>query len=118
MQAEPISGLFSPLFLVRGGLFPQGERGEVFRLNRFSRAISTPFAFEVKKGFNLEKFLEGAFQIIGGAELKEVILLFHPSIALMIEEVRWHPTQTLKRERDGHLLFTVKVAEPKEVLWW
>ena len=72
----------------------------------------------MKKGFNLEKFLEGAFQIIGGTELKEVVLLFHPFIALMIEEVRWHPTQTLKRERDGHLLFTVKVAEPREVLWW
>lgn len=96
----------------------QEKEVRLFRLNGFSRVNLTPFTFEIKKGFNLESFLEGAFQVIGGTELKEVVVRFEPSIAPMIAEVMWHPTQNLKREKDGHLLFTVRVAEPREVLWW
>lgn len=95
------------------------EKGvRLFRLNRFTRANLTPFSFEIQKEFPLEFFLESAFQVIGGTDLKEVVIKFEPSIASLIEEVVWHPTQKLKKTRNGRLLFSVKVAEPREVLRW
>ncbi|MCR4428003.1 MAG: WYL domain-containing protein [Caldiserica bacterium] len=90
----------------------------LYRLNRFSRANLTPFSFCVQDGFNLDSFLESAFQVIGGTDLKEVVVKFEPSIAPLIQEVVWHPTQELKKTRDGYLLFSVRVAEPREVLRW
>jgi len=48
----------------------------------------------------------------------EVVLRFHPKLAMRVRETRWHPSQRIEEQADGHVLWRALVAEPQEMLPW
>lgn len=48
----------------------------------------------------------------------EVVLRFHPRVAMRVREGRWHRGQALEAQPDGYLLWRARVAEPREMLPW
>lgn len=48
----------------------------------------------------------------------EVALRFHPKVAMRVRETRWHPSQRIEEQADGHVLWRAQVAEPQEMLPW
>ena len=48
----------------------------------------------------------------------EVVLRFHPRVAMRVQESRWHRGQQIEVQPDGYLIWRAKVAEPQEMLPW
>lgn len=72
------------------------------------------------KSFSLEKLRKDRFGIFGHPSLKprRVVLRFSPDIAETIAERIWHPTQKLKRNKDGSVTLTMSVPISDELLGW
>ncbi|GAB4327809.1 MAG: transcriptional regulator [Candidatus Zixiibacteriota bacterium] len=70
--------------------------------------------------FSLENLKENRFGIFGHSDLKpeKVVLKFRPDIADVVAERIWHPTQKLKRHRDGSLTLTMTVVISDELRSW
>lgn len=86
-----------------------------FKLDRLETAVVLEDAFTVPESFDLESHLASGWRIMAGQEIEEVILKFTPIVTPHIHERNWHPTQTLKKTRDGGCVLTVRVAQPEEM---
>ncbi|MBM4443738.1 MAG: WYL domain-containing protein [Chloroflexi bacterium] len=59
-----------------------------------------------------------ANEFLGSSWALRPKLRFAPSIARTREETAYHPSQVLKKSRDGSAMMTLKVAEAVELLAW
>ncbi|HUT55678.1 MAG TPA: WYL domain-containing protein [bacterium] len=73
--------------------------------------------FAYPKDYRPEQMLDGAFGIFSGPA-KTFKLKFSPALADYIACRRWHKSQTFRRQKDGSLLMTLKVADTEEVRSW
>ena len=62
--------------------------------------------------------LKNAFSHFMGKDAEEVLIRFRGSSIKYIQESLFHNSQKIEMEDSGAMLYTVCVAEPKEVLWW
>lgn len=75
--------------------------------------------YDLPADFDPRRLLRDAWGIwYTDEEPVEVVLRFHPRVALRVKETRWHPSQQLEERGDGYLLWRVRVAEPQEMLPW
>lgn len=70
--------------------------------------------------FSLESLRQGRFGIFGfeGMKPEKVVLKFSKEIAEVVAERNWHPSQKLKRHRDGSLTMELKVVISDELRSW
>jgi|GEM_PF-1096893 len=90
-----------------------------FRISRIKEVHPTGMCLApqtVDDGFYRE--LGNAFQYFMGPEAHEVVIRFKGRAVEYISETLWHPTQEIIPDGKDGILFKVKVAEPKEVIWW
>jgi predicted DNA-binding transcriptional regulator YafY len=90
-----------------------------FRVSRIDEVRPTGMLFP--QSLDNQEFyqeLNNAFTAFIGPEAKEIKVKFTGSAAKYVEEGLWHHSQEIKRINKDEILFTVKVAEPKEVEWW
>ncbi len=93
---------------------------KVFRLSRVSKVENTGLSIQWRPGddgdFAQKKL--NAFGAFIGDVAKKVVVRFSGEAAHYVAERRWHPSETQERQPDGSLIYTVKVAEPMEVVRW
>jgi len=90
-----------------------------FRINRISSIEPTGISRTVRipdDGFYLK--LKNAFQAFLGDEAHTVKVRFKGEASVFVRENVWHQSQRIEVTGDKEIVFTVKVAEPREVLWW
>lgn len=120
--------IFSPYFIepyavgqtahVIGWREPPGAV-RTFKIERLRSAQILPDRYEVPVDFNPKALLRDAWGIwFSEKEPVEVVLRFHPSVAMRVKESRWHHSQQIEEQSDGYLLWQAWVAEPKEMLPW
>lgn len=93
----------------------------MYRLNRVQEAAIVPdSAFEVRADYSFKQRHQHAFSIYPGDDPVTVRIRFNQQKAPYIEEVCWHPSQTITPdpEHPGSIIFEVRAAYPKEVVWW
>ncbi len=99
------------------GLF-KGIR--TFHIGRILEEQLTVMHYEIPKSFSLDRYLRNAWCLIPepGPD-SDVEIRFSPLVAQNVAEVRWHKTQQIeKNERDGSLIFRVRVSGLNEISWW
>ncbi len=69
-------------------------------------------------GFDPRTHAKEAFGITGGEKPMKVRLLFEPKLAVYISERQWHPSQVLKRCRDGRVELRLETTGRKELVRW
>ena len=74
--------------------------------------------FKVDYEFDAEQHIKDAFGISRGEKPFKVRLLFDAKIATYIEERVWHPTQKMKRRRNGSLEMQFETTGWKELVRW
>ena len=76
--------------------------------------------FHRKKDFSLEKLRAGRFGIFGceGLQPQKVVLRFQPTIADVVAERVWHPSQQLTHNDDGSLTMTLNTIVSDELRSW
>lgn len=95
------------------------ERWKVFRISRIEEIEPTGISINWRPGED-DGFLEkqrNAFDAFLGEKAYAVTLRFTGQARHYIRERQWHPSQELKEEANA-LIFTVRVAEPMEVIRW
>lgn len=91
------------------------------KLERIQRIelIKPPRRYTIPPDFDPRETLADAWGIwYTEEEPVEVILRFHPRVALRVKETQWHPNETVEEQPDGSLLWRARIAEPREMLPW
>jgi len=90
-----------------------------FKIERLRSAQLLQERYEIPADFDPRALLRNAWGIwYSEAEPVEVVLRFHPRVAMRVRESRWHRGQALEAQPDGYLLWRARVAEPREMLPW
>jgi predicted DNA-binding transcriptional regulator YafY len=93
----------------------QTER--IFAVERIRELRMLALRFQVRAGFDPERYLERAWGIVQG-EVVPVRVVFSRSAARYIRDRLWHPTQRLRELSDGRLEVTLRVADTLELRRW
>jgi predicted DNA-binding transcriptional regulator YafY len=96
------------------------SRGAVrtFKLLRIIELALTPDTFEAPEPGAIQEAMERAWGVIADQEEVEVALRFDPSIAALVTETTWHPSQQISREPDGSVLWRGRVSGTIEIRRW
>lgn len=110
------------IWFIEGGIYLIGychNRKEVrtFLVDRIRAIKKTDLKFEIIKGFSFEDYIKDAFRVIRD-ELVEVKVRFDKIVAPTILEKIWHPSQRIKKNRDGSLDVTFQVGGIQEIKFW
>lgn len=120
--------IFSPYFIepyavgqtahVIGYREPPGAV-RTFKIERLRSAQILSDEYDIPGDFDPKVLLRDAWGIwFSERDPVEVVLRFHPSVAMRVKESRWHHSQQIEQQPDGYLLWRARVAEPQEMLPW
>ena len=96
------------------------KHGEVrmFRLNRIRDIKPTDKIVPVRGDYSFSERHKWSFSVFTGGKPQPVRVKFGKRIALYIRESPWHPSQRITDLPGGDIILELKVAEPREVMWW
>jgi len=120
--------VFSPYFIepyavgqtahVIGLREPPGKV-RTFKIERLRSATILAERYEIPEDFDPAELLRDAWGIwYSDNDPVEVVLRFHPRVAMRVQESRWHHSQQVENQSDGHLVWRAQVAEPQEMFSW
>ncbi|MCS6843457.1 MAG: WYL domain-containing protein [Caldilineales bacterium] len=90
-----------------------------FKIERLRSAQILHDRYEIPPSFDPKALLRDAWGIwYTEAEPVEVVLRFHPRVAMRVRESRWHRAQQVETQSDGYLIWRARVAEPQEMMPW
>jgi predicted DNA-binding transcriptional regulator YafY len=89
-----------------------------FRLGRILDLSLTPDTFEPADAGMIQEALGRAWGVIADQEEVEVVLRFDPSVAALVTETAWHPTEQVSREADGSVVWRGRVPGTVEIRRW
>ncbi len=90
-----------------------------FKVERIERVEALRDVYDIPEDFDPRDLLADAWGIwYTDNEPVEVVLKFHPRVAQRVKETRWHRSQKLEEQGDGSILWSARVAEPREMLNW
>lgn len=101
------------------GLREPPGKVRTLKIERIRSAQITHDRYEIPGDFDPSALLRDAWGIwFSDAEPVEVVLRFHPRVALRVKETRWHASQRVEEQPDGALLWRARVAEVQEMVPW
>ena len=95
------------------------KRGDIrlFAIDRIETLTVCEETFEVPAGFDAEAFMDASFGVFQGSP-QTVCIRFQPDVVGYVKEKVWHPSQSISLQKDGSILFSVKVAGIQEIKRW
>ncbi|MFP4657131.1 MAG: helix-turn-helix transcriptional regulator [Desulfonatronovibrionaceae bacterium] len=96
------------------------DRQEIrcFKICRINEVKFTGLTFTGYRDYDFSVQHQNSFGIYSGQKPQQVQVWFSPRAALYIREELWHHSQVIAQNPDGSIYYTVRVSEPREVLWW
>jgi predicted DNA-binding transcriptional regulator YafY len=93
-----------------------------FRIGRIESIRMTDETYTIPPNFDANKYFSPAWGVSVEGEVKTIRLWFDRGVARLVEETVWHPSQVLKRQKDGSMVMTLQVMDTIEffhwILWW
>lgn len=74
--------------------------------------------FLIPPDFDIESYLQKGWRIMRYGRPVEVILKFSKDVARWMKRKKWHPTQSIKEQADGSLIFKVRLNGHEEIKHW
>lgn len=110
------------LIFYKGGLYLLGyahnrKALRTFAVERINRIRVEKERFEMPEEFRPEEQLKSAFGIVEEKAMT-VKVRFSPQIAHAVGDRLWHPTQKIRRERDGSALLSFTAGGRMEIISW
>lgn len=94
--------------------------GEIrnFKIERIQDIRLTSDQYTIPADFDANRYFGSAWGIVVEGEPQTVRLRFDSSIARIIKETAWHPSQALKTGKDGSVTLTLRVSNTVELRSW
>lgn len=90
-----------------------------FKMDRILSAFLSGEPFEIPASFNDEQLLKHAWGIwYGDKDPITVKLRFSPAVTRRVKESIWHPLEKVEEAADGGCIWSVEIAEWREMLPW
>ncbi|HQX17052.1 MAG TPA: CRISPR-associated helicase Cas3' [Anaerolineales bacterium] len=90
-----------------------------FKMDRILSAFLSGETYEIPESFNDEQLLKHAWGIwVGGKDPVTVKLRFSPVVTRRVKESIWHPLEKVEDAEDGGCIWSVDIAEWREMLPW
>lgn len=90
-----------------------------FKMDRILSAVLSGETFEIPESFDDEELLKHAWGIwYGNKEPEQVKLRFSPAVTRRVKESIWHPLAKVDDTEDGGCIWSVDIAEWREMLPW
>ncbi len=74
--------------------------------------------YVIPESFNMEDYFKPSWQIVRYGKPVDVVLWFSKDVARWIKRRKWHPSQQIEENKDGSLIFKVKLEGTEEIKWW
>jgi predicted DNA-binding transcriptional regulator YafY len=123
-KKQSTSYLVDPYTLLfhKGGLYLLGyahnrQALRTFAVERITRVIREKERFELPDDFRPEEKLRKAFGIVE-EEAVPVRVRFSPVVAHAVRDRVWHPTQRVRKEKDGSVVISFEAGGVMEILSW
>jgi proteasome accessory factor B len=115
LAIEP-SALTHALYLI--GYDESKKARRTYKVERILSAALTPASFKPPEGESPAREMLKAWDVIADEDPVKVVIRFSPAVAKRAAETRWHPSQTLEKQKDGSLLWHGQVAGMREIRIW
>ena len=89
----------------------------MFAVERIHRVDLTDDRFDMPSDFSWEAQSRRLFGLIE-EQPKTVRVWFSPDVAYLLKERQWHPTQSLKQQKDGSVVVTFQAGGLDEIATW
>lgn len=89
-----------------------------FKVERVERIGVTEESYAIPADFDANEYFRGALGIAVEGQVQTIKLKFSPAIARLMEETIWHPSQTVKKLKNGSVVITLKVSNTYELVNW
>lgn len=120
-ERRRVQGLHLGCFDNQWYLFGQDQvRGALrtFVLGRMSAARNTRKRFAPPASFDLAGLLAGSFGVFSGLPTETVRLRFAPTVAALVRERAWHPSQEVVERTGGGIELRLDIGVSPEVVRW
>jgi predicted DNA-binding transcriptional regulator YafY len=74
--------------------------------------------YSIPKDFDANRYFGSAWGIVVEGEPKTIQLRFDPSVARIIKETPWHPSQMLQTGLDSSVTLTLHVSDTVDLRSW
>ena len=110
------------LVLYEQGLYVAGyshrSRSErLFVVDRIKQVTVTEERFQIPPSYSAADRYANQFGLIEGSP-QEVKIRFSPDVAHLMHERQWHPTQCIKKLKNGSVELSLHVGGLDEIAWW
>lgn len=90
-----------------------------FALDGIKEFRLTPKTYFQPPDFNMDAYFKESWHSMRYGKLVTVVLKFSKEVARWIKRpVNWHPTQVIEEQKDGSLIFRVRLKGTAEIKWW
>lgn len=90
----------------------------VFALDCIREFKVTNMPYTIPDDFDINEHFKPGWRMRRYGEPVEVVLKFSERYARWIKRRKWHPTQVIEEQKDGSIIFKVKVEGTVELKWW
>lgn len=89
----------------------------IFKVSRIQHLVITTDKFIYPKDFSIQNYMADSMGLIRGDEEIVEVRFYQPS-SRWVEEKEWLPTQTIRKLKDGSIIFTARVKGLIEIKKW
>jgi predicted DNA-binding transcriptional regulator YafY len=100
------------------GFVKEREQVMTFKLDRIRHADLLASTFEFPDNYYPSHVFAHSWGVVFGDDLEEIVLRFAPSVALRVDETKWHPSQKVEETEDGGRLMRMKISGLLEIEPW
>ena len=122
---EVVARVFDPYHAVRydGDWYVTGlchTRGQIrtFSLSRIKKASPINEGFSIPDNFDFRKITSSRFGVHWGESEQQVEIMFSISVAPLIRERLWHPSQLIRTNSDDSIVLSLTVNHTLELKSW
>jgi len=112
---EPLGLIYGDKTYLIGYEKAKGKEIYTYTLHKFKNLKMTGKSFK-KPDFNLQEYANRSFGVYQ-SEIMDVELEFDKTLAPEATDYSFHPSQTMKKLKDGRLLVNFKACGDKEIIW-
>ncbi|MHB0970928.1 MAG: helix-turn-helix transcriptional regulator [Thermoanaerobaculia bacterium] len=94
------------------------DEPRTFRLDRIKGVVPIGATFAMPESFDAELWYAHSWGVAASGEPRDVVIHFDDSVSALIENARYHPSESKRRLDDGRIEYRVRIGNLDELARW